>query len=320
MDRPETLERARSLGHLGPDYIEANYEGRRTLLHLAASRGFVRVVEVLLDSGAAISAIDRWRQTPLHLACKNGHVAMAKLLVERGANINAKTRDRYSSVFIAINSNNNLELVDFLLRKGCNPTGRAKGGLTPLHRAAMYNLLEMSKLLLSHGSDMTAKTELGLTALDCAGTTGGARLVTVLLEAVDRMSALHRAARFTRPDALKLLIDDGYDVNMKSLDCGYTPLYEALRRGHLDAMRVLLDEGADVNAELDNGTTMLHAAAAAKEVSVDMVRLLVEKGANTAARDGRGRSPLDVAVAAGNYGVEELLSGNSHVGLHLNSE
>ncbi|ELR06235.1 hypothetical protein GMDG_02030 [Pseudogymnoascus destructans 20631-21] len=74
-------------------------------------------------------------------------------------------------------------------------------------------------------------------------------------------------------------------------------------------MKVPLDGGADANAKLDNGTTLLHAVAAAKEVFVDMVRLLVEKGANTAARDGRGRSQLDVAMAAGNYDVKELLSG-----------
>ncbi|OAF59534.1 hypothetical protein VC83_03954 [Pseudogymnoascus destructans] len=36
----------------------------------------------------------------------------------------------------------------------------------------------------------------------------------------------YTAARFTRPDSLKLLIDAGYDVNLKSFDCGYTPLYE----------------------------------------------------------------------------------------------
>jgi ankyrin repeat protein len=206
---------------------------------------------------------------------------------------------------------------------------REKDGSILLHRAARSNRHEMCKLLISHGSQVSARTNSGATVLDWAAKGGGdARMITILLGAgaeigttnVKGLSALHRAAAYAPVDALKLLIDAGYDVNLRCLDGGgYTPLFEALRKCRLDAMTVLLDEGADVNAKLDKGSTLLHAAAGARGIPIDIVRLLVEKGANTAARDGRDRTPLDVALAVGNYGVGEFLSGNSPVDLHLDS-
>ncbi|OQR94937.1 hypothetical protein ACHHYP_00823 [Achlya hypogyna] len=55
-------------------------------LHWAASQGHVNVLELLLDSGANVQAVEPihlW--SPLHLAAIRGHVACLKLLLRRGA-------------------------------------------------------------------------------------------------------------------------------------------------------------------------------------------------------------------------------------------
>lgn len=52
---------------------------------------------------------------------------------------------------------NNMELVTFLLRNGCDPISQTNGGQTPLYRAVGRHLLDMSKLLISHGSQVCAK-------------------------------------------------------------------------------------------------------------------------------------------------------------------
>jgi len=60
----------------------------RTALHLAAIRGRVDVVTLLLDEGANIDELvhDSYLQTPAILACEYGKYNAAKLLAKRGAN------------------------------------------------------------------------------------------------------------------------------------------------------------------------------------------------------------------------------------------
>lgn len=118
-----------------------------------------------------------------------------------------------------------------------------------------------------------------------------------------------------------MLLNVGYDVNLKTLNDGRTPPYETLHKRRVDNMQVLIGEGADMNADRSNGSTLLHTAVGSFLVAADAVRLLVEKGANTAALDGYGRTPLDLAMyVKRNDGVVELLSGKGPIDLYLNSE
>ena len=60
-----------------------------TPLHIAASKGYGRIVSMLLVYGAFIDSEDGNLATPLHYAATNGHTAMVKLLLDSGANPNA---------------------------------------------------------------------------------------------------------------------------------------------------------------------------------------------------------------------------------------
>ncbi|KFY07832.1 hypothetical protein V492_06786 [Pseudogymnoascus sp. VKM F-4246] len=284
----------------GADHSWANVKGR-TALHHAATSGFSSVIEVLLDGGAEISAPD-WHQ---------------------GADISAKCNAGRSPIFNAVESNN-LELAEFLLSKGCDPMSRENLGSTPLHRAVENGLYEMSKLLVRYGSQVDAEADSKTTVLDWAIRGRDVRVVIFILEALAKMppanalgsSALHPAAALGRPEAVKILIDKGYDVNLKILDRGYTPLHEAFSRRCIGSMEHLLNKGADVNAVMGNGTTLLQFAAAAEGDLVNAVQLLLKNGADMEAWDVDGRTPLDMAMTAGNYDVVELLKENRPIGLH----
>lgn len=63
-----------------------------TPIHLAASGGHEKVVEVLCSYGAEIEARNLAGRTPLHVACMNAHLGVIKLLLDIGAD--ARTRDR----------------------------------------------------------------------------------------------------------------------------------------------------------------------------------------------------------------------------------
>jgi hypothetical protein len=55
-----------------------------TALSLAASRGHLEVVRLLLEGGTDTEVEDHMKTTALHLAVKNGHKAVVQLLLERG--------------------------------------------------------------------------------------------------------------------------------------------------------------------------------------------------------------------------------------------
>jgi glutaminase len=55
----------------GVDVRLGDYD-RRTALHIACSEGHHDVVKLLLQKGAQVSVIDRWKNTPLDDAISNG--------------------------------------------------------------------------------------------------------------------------------------------------------------------------------------------------------------------------------------------------------
>jgi ankyrin repeat protein len=112
----------------------------------------------------------------------------------------------------------------------------------------------------------------------------------------DGFTPLHFAAFFGHPEAAKLLVERGADLEARSTNTQFaldaSPLHSASAAGQLEVCEVLLDAGADVNAVPPGGyTALLHAAANQNE---ELVGFLLERGADRTARldDGRGLKDL----------------------------
>jgi uncharacterized protein len=108
----------------------------------------------------------------------------------------------------------------------------------------------------------------------------------------DGFTALHLAAFFGHPEAVRLLLDRGADPNAvaTSEQIGpVQPLHSAAAAGGLDSVRLLLEHGADVDARQGGGFTALHAAAASGDT--ELARLLLAGGADAAAKTDDGREP-----------------------------
>ena len=63
-------------------------------LHESAYRGFVDLVQLLIEKGAAIDATDKDGWTPLHAACRQGNTNVVLLLVNAKASIVCRSRVR----------------------------------------------------------------------------------------------------------------------------------------------------------------------------------------------------------------------------------
>jgi truncated hemoglobin YjbI len=78
-------EVVRALVRAGADVNACDGVTRATSLHMAARRGHVEIARALLDSGAALNALDRKGDTPLQRAINCRRNGVSQLLRERGA-------------------------------------------------------------------------------------------------------------------------------------------------------------------------------------------------------------------------------------------
>ena len=204
----------------------------------------------------------------------------------------------------------------------------------------MVSLLMFTLLTLSACGDAELDARKELVALgfpfDEANFTkavskGDSKIIELFLEAgigknKDAISyGLIPAIKKDKQEMVKLLLDNGADVNVQSTDKhffeGGTPLTLALALEKMDMVKHLLDNGADPNVECKEassnrrdkrgGTPLIYAVALQE---FDMVELLLEKGANPnlESRTGptKGYTPLKLAIELGFAGVEELLKAN----------
>ncbi|XP_055308574.1 myotrophin-like, partial [Sitodiplosis mosellana] len=104
--------------------------------------------------------------------------------------------------------------------------------------------------------------------------------------------AIHWAARLGKADTVKLLIENGANVNARG-QYNRTPLYYAVdspEATKLEVVKVLLENGANVDVKDDYGSTPL--AKAAQIGHKKIVEQLIKNGANINLKAWLGRSPL----------------------------
>jgi uncharacterized protein len=103
--------------------------------------------------------------------------------------------------------------------------------------------------------------------------------------------------------AVKGFLDRGVDVNAKCSVSGGTPIHSAARTSRNDVIKLLLNRGGDINARNNDGYTPLQYAD-----SKTTVVLLLARGADVnAAGYEYGLTPLQGALEMGNNAVAELL-------------
>ena len=106
-----------------------------TVLHLAARYNCsAELVEILIEAGADVHAVNSFQESPLHCASEYSSVPVVKVLLEARADVNAVNIDRWSPLHYA--SKWNRALVPVLLEAGAKVNVLDKYQQSPLFWAA----------------------------------------------------------------------------------------------------------------------------------------------------------------------------------------
>ncbi|XP_057613498.1 protein phosphatase 1 regulatory subunit 12A isoform X8 [Chionomys nivalis] len=226
----------------------------------ACSSGDTDEVLKLLHRGADINYANVDGLTALHQACIDDNVDMVKFLVENGANINQPDNEGWIPLHAAA-SCGYLDIAEFLIGQGAHVGAVNSEGDTPLDIAeeeAMEELLQNE--VNRQGVDIEAarKEEERIMLRDARQWLNSGHISDVR-HAKSGGTALHVAAAKGYTEVLKLLIQAGYDVNIKDYD-GWTPLHAAAHWGKEEACRILVDNLCDMEMVNKVGQTAFDVA------------------------------------------------------------
>ncbi len=209
-------------------------ENGRTPLHVAAS---AQIAQSLINHGADVNALDKFKWTPLHSAVKG---EVAELLIKNGSDIKARNDRKRLPIHTAscgevalalIKSGQDINetIADALHKPGAYRSKQADF-LTPLYCSIIDNRFDVAKSLIQSGADISRTADNGETYLHLAAKTGKKEIVEALL---------------------------GHGAKVDSLDkFEATPLHHAVLQNRLETARALLEKGANVNARLSPHATL----------------------------------------------------------------
>ncbi|KAJ5106407.1 hypothetical protein N7456_003082 [Penicillium angulare] len=304
-----------------------------SMLIKATERGHAKMVQLLLQHGAEIDHRDNMKLTVLDISCAACHANIVRVLLSVGANPNTSGFKSNTPLHWAIihdpkddnGHKDQLETVRLLLESD------AKMAIddindqrqTPLLYAIRKGKTEIVKLLLQNGADVKKRTEAGVRPLLLAVDTNDATLVSLVLdrnpalEEVDSSghSALWKAVQLKNMAIIKLLIENGADINFESK--AGTLLEDVVQSGDMATLALLLQHGADPNIINISGEFALMEAISANKGHI--VKLLLDSGAdpNLLSKALLPETPLIRAVRDNNYSlVKLLLRKNAKVDLH----
>uniref|UniRef100_A0A287D004 Ankyrin repeat domain 31 n=1 Tax=Ictidomys tridecemlineatus TaxID=43179 RepID=A0A287D004_ICTTR len=134
-----------------------NFRNRQNFLKVTYNQG--------LQITAGINKRNVRGQSRLHLAARRGNLSLVKVLIESGADVNLKDNAGWTPLHEASNEGFNDIIVE-LLKAGANVNCENIDGILPLHDAVASNHLKAAEILLQHGANPNQKDQKQKTALD----------------------------------------------------------------------------------------------------------------------------------------------------------
>ncbi|XP_055359449.1 inversin isoform X2 [Betta splendens] len=230
--------------------------------------------EILLKAGASVNKTDHSQRAALHLAAQKGNVRFLKLLLSRRANWLQKDLEEMTPLHLATRHPSPKALA--LLLKHIGPgevDTQDKNKQTALHWSAFYNRPEHVRLLIKHDSNIGIPDSEGKIPLHWAAHSqepSATQTVRCILEAAPTESLLNwqdyegrTPLHFAVADGNEAVVEvlTSYEgCNVTAYDNLFrTPLHWAALLGHAKIVHLLLERNTSGSIPSDSqGATPLH--------------------------------------------------------------
>ncbi|NWT38678.1 ANKR6 protein, partial [Chroicocephalus maculipennis] len=260
-------------------------------LLIAAYKGQVENVVQLINKGAKV-AVTKHGRTPLHLAAHKGHLHVVQVLLKAGCDLDIQDDGDQTALHRAAVVGNT-DVIATLIQEGCALDRQDKDGNTALHEACWHGFSQSAKVLVKAGANVLAKNKAGNTPLHLACQNSHSQSTRVLLLGGSRAdlknnagdTCLHVAARYNHLPIVRVLLSAFCSVHEKN-QAGDTALHVAAALNHRKVVKLLLEAGADASVVNNAGQTPLEVA---RQHNNPEVALLLTK-ASQVSRFNRGRS------------------------------
>ncbi|NXJ78757.1 ANKR6 protein, partial [Trogon melanurus] len=260
-------------------------------LLVAAYKGQVENVVQLINKGAKV-AVTKHGRTPLHLAAHKGHLHVVQVLLKAGCDLDIQDDSDQTALHRAAVVGNT-DVIATLIQEGCALDRQDKDGNTALHEACWHGFSQSAKVLVKAGANVLAKNKAGNTPLHLACQNSHSQSTRVLLLGGSRAdlknnagdTCLHVAARYNHLPIVRVLLSAFCSVHEKN-QAGDTALHVAAALNHRKVVKLLLEAGADASVVNNAGQTPLEVA---RQHNNPEVALLLTK-ASQVSRFNRGRS------------------------------
>uniref|UniRef100_A0A2K6FV35 Retinoic acid induced 14 n=1 Tax=Propithecus coquereli TaxID=379532 RepID=A0A2K6FV35_PROCO len=168
------------LGKKGASATKHDSEGK-TAFHLAAAKGQVECLRVMVTHGVDVTAQDTTGHSALHLAAKNSHHECIRKLLQskcpaESIDSSGKTALHYAA------AQGCLQAVQVLCEHKSPINFKDLDGNIPLLLAVQNGHSEVCRFLLDHGADVNSRDKSGRTALMLACEIGNSNIVEALIK------------------------------------------------------------------------------------------------------------------------------------------
>ncbi|XP_077375142.1 uveal autoantigen with coiled-coil domains and ankyrin repeats protein isoform X2 [Festucalex cinctus] len=277
VERGEVDKTAAVLNKKGIIPTKLDVEGR-SAFHLAATRGHLDCLNLILSHSADVTATDATGKNALHLASRNGHslcvqkllqhncpvgnvdlqgrtalhdAVMAgcsssvKLLCDSGASVNASDFDGRTPLVLATQMCHP-RICQLLVERGADISVRDKQKKTALILGCEYGCKDAVEVLLKSGADVMDVDSLGHDAFHYARLSKNPELVSLVKGYLEKASKEKEAAKVEQWRRQSMERSDAMEVNRRDhiildLERQNESLQETLRKYHLE-QRALLDK------------------------------------------------------------------------------
>ncbi|XP_051956709.1 ankycorbin-like isoform X2 [Xyrauchen texanus] len=255
-----------------------------TALHLAAKNNHPECVKKLIQSKCVVDAVDISGRTALHHTSANGNTAIVQLLCEHKCQVNLKDLDGLTPLLLS-SRHAHAEVCQSLLDCGADVNACDKNGRTAVMLASESSCLAAIELLVQRGADLGMVDSLGQDVLHYAKLSGNSEVRTILNTALHRQQSESDMSA-TRTPKMAGMVSPPF----------FTPSETPLSSKRDSSKRFNFKEGELTSAALKEEIEKLHEEKSILLETIEDLKRIVEQTEPKAKHCGNAASMLIAAL------------------------